>query len=114
VVALENCQDYRTEPCRGWLREAACELGGQVAYLPSEGREPSAFGPVTYRVLVAAYVADLRPEPATDPVTRALTCDPACGAGEVCQHGRCRPADDCGGDAGASSTTDPTPQRCVE
>ena len=60
MVTLENCQDYMTPPCLGRLEKAACGLGGAVAYF-DEDQKPAAdiVAPMTYRVLVAAYVADL-------------------------------------------------------
>ena len=33
VVYLTNCQEYTTGPCRTWLVDGVCELGGNVAYL---------------------------------------------------------------------------------
>jgi hypothetical protein len=66
VVALENCQDYRTEPCRGWLADAACGLGGHVAWIDDSGRPDSGLGPMVFRVTVGAYVLDL-PGGAGDP-----------------------------------------------
>jgi hypothetical protein len=111
VVRLDNCQDYLTPPCRTWLAEAACELGGHVAYLPEDGRPQTDFAPLTFRVVVAAYIAELRPA-ADDVVLDALTCDPPCQAGEVCSGGICKPAEDCEEpvDAGVAEP----PDRCVE
>ena len=98
MVTLEACQDYRTPPCRGRLTDAACELGGHAAYLPEGGGRPR--GPVVdkvdYRVLVAAFVADLRVPIEENPVARSRICDPPCGADELCRDGACQPADDCG------------------
>jgi hypothetical protein len=90
LVELSNCEDYREPPCRQWLEDAACELGGQVAYLPSEGRTRSGMGPVTFRVMVAAYLSELRPDPESSPVDRALSCrDAGVPAGETAPE-RCR------------------------
>ncbi|MDD5308611.1 MAG: hypothetical protein PHU25_14935 [Deltaproteobacteria bacterium] len=90
LVELSNCQDYRVPPCRLWLEDAACELGGQVAYLPSEGRTQSGMGPVTFRVMVAAYLFELRPDPDANPVDKALSCrDAGVPAGEAAPE-RCR------------------------
>lgn len=61
MVALANCQDYEQQPCRNWLVKEACMLGGDVAYLRDEFPERSETGPVTYRVMVAAYLVGLRP-----------------------------------------------------
>ncbi|MCP4675135.1 MAG: hypothetical protein GY854_06440 [Deltaproteobacteria bacterium] len=114
MVTLENCQDYRSPPCREWLRRAACEIGGQVAYFTDEGRTNEQFGPVTFRVLVAAYVADLRYDPKTDPLYRSRLCDPPCKEDEKCEEGTCRPA------AGADCTDKDTSEnenqveRCLE
>jgi hypothetical protein len=112
VVRLDNCQDYRTPPCRTWLTDAACELGGHVAYLPQDGRPQTDFAPLTFRMLVAAYIADLRPDPQSDVVLEALTCDPPCNPGEVCSGGSCRPAEDCA-EAAEPDGGEP-PDRCVE
>ncbi len=94
MVSLKNCQDYQTLPCREWLRKAACEIGGQVAYFTERGRTNEQFGPVTYKVLVGVYVADLRYDPKTDPLYRSRFCDPACGDHEKCVEGECRPKGD--------------------
>ena len=37
MITLENCQDYRTPPCSGWLQEAACGLGGTIVYPTDDG-----------------------------------------------------------------------------
>jgi hypothetical protein len=97
VVSLENCQDYRDPPCRGWLTEAACELGGQVAYVPDETLRDG-FGAMTCTVTVAAYVADLRPDPENDPVLGAERRElvPDCDSVEI------------------AGSNEPLPQRCVE
>jgi hypothetical protein len=113
VVRLDNCQDYRTPPCRTWLAEAACELGGHVAYLAEDGRPQTDFAPLTFRVLVAAYIADMRPDPDSDVVLQALTCDPPCQAGEVCSGGSCLPADE-GCDEPGETDGGEAPDRCVE
>jgi len=98
MVALENCQDYRSLPCSEWLRRAACEVGGQVAYLLDEGRPDPQFqvGPVTFHVMVAAYAADLPMSLEIDPVYRSRTggapCEPDAGVKpkpEELGDGRC-------------------------
>jgi hypothetical protein len=90
LVAVESCEDYRTPPCRGWIEEAACELGGQIAYVDASARpEAPGISPMRAQVLVAVYVADLRPDPETDPVLRSRTCDPPCGAGMRCVNREC-------------------------
>ncbi|MFO8072446.1 MAG: hypothetical protein R6V85_11285 [Polyangia bacterium] len=98
VVSLENCQDYRDPPCRGWLTEAACELGGHVTYVPDETPRDGGFGAMTCTVTVAAYVADLRPEPENDPVLGA-------------ERGELIPGCDSFENEGSD---EPLPQRCVE
>jgi hypothetical protein len=109
VVALKNCQDYKSGLCLRWLTEAACQLGGQVAYLPKEGGPVVDSQPVlteqggalvtsdsvTYRILIAAYVADLNYHLADDPVYKAMVCDPHCKEGETCSDGKCKPSEDC-------------------
>ena len=77
VVALDNCPDYRTNPCRRWLVDAACDLGGQVAYITGGGRPDSGIGPVTFRVTVAAYAADLSGSLPEGAVRSGADCDTA-------------------------------------
>jgi hypothetical protein len=55
VVSLENCQQYHVNPCRKWLIDAVCKMGGQVAYLPNPEPPRNEFDPVNFRVLVAVY-----------------------------------------------------------
>ncbi len=98
MVTLENCQDYTTRPCVTWLNEAACQLGGSVAYLPEEQRPTSdmVVAPMTFRVMVAVYVADLITT-RDDAVLNSRKCDPPCGAGKRCGNLECVSADaDCG------------------
>ncbi len=120
LVELENCQDYLRLPCRRWLTEAACKLGGQVAYLPNDGgpvldtapvETPEKGyiidGPVTYRILVAAYVADLEYNLDTDPVVSSRVCKPACKPQETCVNGTCKPTEDCKVKEEKATTGDP-------
>jgi hypothetical protein len=98
VVTLENCQDYEMRPCSDWLVDAACELGGQVAYLPEEGgmpRDEFVVMPMTYRVIVSAYVADLRVPIEDNPVAKSRICSPECTGDESCVDGECRQPPDC-------------------
>ena len=60
VIELQYCPDYLTGSCRGWTREAACELGGDVVYHERTEREPFERDPVVYRLNVAAYVDAVR------------------------------------------------------
>lgn len=76
LVTIESCEDYRLAPCRGWLEEAVCSVGGQVAYVSEERRPDPGFAPMRAQVLVAVYVSDLRPDPKSDPVLRSRACDP--------------------------------------
>jgi hypothetical protein len=96
VVALENCQDYRREPCRSWLVDAACGLGGHAAYIDEGGRPDSGIGPPIFRVTVAAYVFDLPGDASGDPfaaeMRRRREPAPDCGAGTADGS----PADDAG------------------
>ncbi len=55
VVALKNCQEYTAGPCIKWLKKAACELGGEVAYLPDPAPPRDDFDATNFRVLVAVY-----------------------------------------------------------
>ncbi len=113
-VALENCQDYRVPPCSRWLADAVCELGGQIAYLPENDRPTSHLGPVTFQLMVATYVSELRPDGENDPFLKSL-CDPPCQSGEVCRQGECKPADgaDCEPPEPAPKQ-EQSPDRCVE
>ncbi|MDJ0761724.1 MAG: hypothetical protein QNJ97_01950 [Myxococcota bacterium] len=117
MVALKNCQDFRTQPCSNWLRKAACELGGQVAYLPPRDRPDSPMDAVNYRVFVAVYASDVRGDPADDPVVKARTCDPPCTEDERCVDGICKNAADCEAAAAALQKQEeatPSPERCTE
>jgi hypothetical protein len=101
VVALENCQDYRTEPCRGWLADAACGLGGHAAYVDEGGRPDSGIvGPMIFRVTVAAYVFDLPDDGGGDPFAAEM-------------RSRREPAPDCDAATGGEPTADDA-GRCVE
>jgi hypothetical protein len=69
MVTLQNCQDPLTLPCRRWLEEAVCGLGGTVAYLPEHQRPRADLpAPMTFAVMAAVYVADLFPSAETDAV----------------------------------------------
>jgi len=112
MVELDNCQDYRTPPCRGWLEEAACELGGHVIYLPEDPPPRNDFtSPLRFRLMVAAYVSALRPDPDKDIIFGAVKCDPPCAEGERCEGGACKPDADC--DDPDTDAEDP-PDKCVE
>jgi hypothetical protein len=114
MVTLVNCQDYLEPPCRGWLEDAVCELGGSVAYLPQYRRpEGDITAPMTYRILVAAYVSDMVPTPELDPLLRSRTCDPPCGDRKRCVNRECVPAgpDDCEEPAKGE---EPSPGKCLE
>ncbi|HUT76930.1 MAG TPA: hypothetical protein VM285_04550 [Polyangia bacterium] len=101
VAALANCQDYRTEPCRGWLVDAACGLGGHVAYIDEGGRPDSGLvGPMIFRVTVAAYVFDLPRNGTDDPFAAEM-------------RRRRQPAPDCDGGTGGDRPADDL-GRCVE
>jgi hypothetical protein len=120
LVELEHCEDYLRLPCRKWLIQAGCKLGGQVAYLPEEGgpvldtatvvRSQSAHivdGPVTYRIIIAAYVADLDYDLDTDPVVNSRRCKPTCKENETCVNGRCKRSADCKVEKGKANNKDP-------
>ena len=119
-MTIENCQDYRTAPCRGWLEEAACGLGGQVAYVSEDRRPDSGLSPaMRVQVLVAVYVSDLRPDPETDPVLGSRICDPPCGAGSTCEGGECKPAVTAGCAGGGEKPAQASPpvegpEKCLE
>ena len=119
MVTIESCQDYRTPPCRLWLEEAVCGLGGQVAYVSDAHRPDAGFSPMRAQVLAAVYVSDLRPEPG-DPLLRSRTCDPACAAGSECVDGECAPAGAAGKPCDEESPKPAAalpaegPQKCLE
>lgn len=99
MVSLENCQDFRVNPCKKWLVEAACSLGGHFAYRTEDqnlrdGRPDMYAGPITYRVVVGAYIADLVPDADKDPVLNSQQSD--------CDENV------------ASIPDEPAPQRCTE
>jgi hypothetical protein len=81
LVTIENCQDYRTAPCRRWIEEAVCGLGGQVAYVSQERRPDPGLAPMRVQVLAAIYVSDLRPG-SDDPVLGSRACDEPAGASQ--------------------------------
>lgn len=58
AVLLENCQEYDTGMCRKWLIKKACNLGGEVAYLPDPQSPRDEFNNINYRVLVAVYAQE--------------------------------------------------------
>jgi hypothetical protein len=119
LVTVESCQDYRTPPCRGWIEEAVCGLGGQVAYVSEDRRPDPGLAPMRAQVLAAVYISDLRPAP-DDPVLASRRCDPPCGAGAACVDGECRPAGDAGcpvegaKPAAPAATTAEGPEKCLE
>jgi len=79
MVTLQNCQDPLTPPCRGWLEEAVCGLGGTVAYLPEHQRPRGDMpAPMTVAVMAAVYVADLFPSAETDAVLGSRAGGPDC------------------------------------
>jgi len=119
LVTIENCQDYRTAPCRRWLEEAVCGLGGQVAYVSEERRPDPGLSPMREMILAAVYVSDLRPDSETDPVLGSRVCDPPCGPGSACVDGACAPAGStgcAGGEKKPASTGAPVegPEKCLE
>jgi hypothetical protein len=112
MVELDNCQDYRTPPCRTWLEEAACELGGNVIYPPQDPPPRNDFtAPLRFRLMVAAYVTALRPDPEKDIIFNAVRCDPPCEEDERCVGGSCKPAEDCDD---LDTEAEEQPDRCVE
>lgn len=101
VISLRNCQEYQSGPCKMQLTKEACSLGGDVAYVQSydisnDGRPDSLAGDVTHKLVIATYIASLRPAK-DDPV---LNATPAA------------PCDDSVKDANESET--PEDQMCVE
>jgi hypothetical protein len=62
MVSLQNCQEYHVNPCRKWLTDAVCQMGGHVAYLPDPIPPRNEFDAVNYRVMVAVYVISGPPD----------------------------------------------------
>jgi hypothetical protein len=62
VVALSNCQEYTSRPCRTWLEKAVCELGGEVAYLPDPKPPQNEIDAVNYRIIVAVFAGGEPPD----------------------------------------------------
>jgi len=56
-LTVQNCQDWQAAPCREWIREAACGLGGEVVYQLADQRPTAlvASEAMTVRVIVAAW-----------------------------------------------------------
>jgi hypothetical protein len=71
AVFLENCQEYHVGLCRKWLTQRACELGGEVAYLPNPTPPKNEINNVNYRVLVAVYAVE-----AQQPISGAGCAEP--------------------------------------
>ena len=55
AVLVENCQEYHVGLCRKWVTQKACELGGEIAYLPNPESPGDDFNNINYRVLVAVF-----------------------------------------------------------
>jgi len=100
IVILEQCQDYRAAPCRNWLVDAACELGGHVAWLEESGRPDSGVSSMVFRVTVAAHVLDLPADGGGDPFEREM-------------RRRRPPAPDCEEDSETAPDADGA-DRCLE
>lgn len=118
MVSLSNCQDYRTEPCLSWLRKAACKLGGHVAYSSTQSQPVNQTGHVTFKLMVAAYVADLRPDISGDPYLESRNCNPPCKSGERCENKVCvsvtsNDCEDLSEDASANEDSI-EPQKCMD
>jgi hypothetical protein len=58
AVLVENCQEYHVGLCRKWIVKKACELGGEIAYLPNPEPPRNETNNINYRVLVAVYASD--------------------------------------------------------
>ncbi len=58
VVLVQNCQEYHVGLCRKWIVQKACELGGEIAYLPNpKSPQNEKRDNINYRVLVAVYAS---------------------------------------------------------
>jgi hypothetical protein len=112
MVTLDNCQDYRHRPCRDWLVRAACELGGQVAYVQESTMAAPEVAQMRFQVMVGAYAGGWLGDP-SDPLLRSRTCEPTCGPGQVCQNRTCVSADSppC---TTAKEPTAPNATRCTD
>ena len=58
VVHLTNCQEYTSGPCRKWLIDGVCTLGGNVAYLLDPTPPKNDFDAVNFRVTAGIYVEE--------------------------------------------------------
>jgi hypothetical protein len=58
AILVENCQEYHVGMCRKWIVQKACELGGEIAYLPNPESPRNETTNINYRVLVAVYASD--------------------------------------------------------
>ena len=117
MVSLNNCESYLTPPCVGALKAEACALGGHVAYLPEKTVPDSEIGPVVYRVMVAAYVAEVDALTGSDPLAKSRTCTPKCEEGETCMNRECRPFEEaagCDSQAEESLSEENHTDKCLE
>ncbi|MBN2802543.1 MAG: hypothetical protein JXR91_05580, partial [Deltaproteobacteria bacterium] len=80
-ISLNNCQDYTTGLCLKYLKKAACELGANVAYEPTDllrdGRDDTLAGQVTVTLKAAVYVS-MQPPEDDDPVLSSTPKKPSC------------------------------------
>jgi hypothetical protein len=58
VVHLTNCQEYTAGPCRRWLVDSVCVLGGNVAYLPDPEPPKNDINATNFHVRAGIYVAE--------------------------------------------------------
>ena len=84
MVSLQNCQEYHVNPCRQWLIDAVCQMGGQVAYLSDPEPPRNDFDPVNFRVMVAVYVIGGPAGAAGGPVEGCEEPDPEASEMERC------------------------------
>jgi hypothetical protein len=75
VVHLTNCQEYTTGPCRRWLVDGVCTLGGNVAYLLDPKPSENEFDAVNYRITAGIYI-DQKKSTGDEPGCKEPPADP--------------------------------------
>jgi hypothetical protein len=84
VVHLTNCQEYTWGPCKQWLIDGVCELGGNLAYLPDPVPPKNEFDAVNYHVTAGVYINASSAE-----TTEDVTCEAPPPDETAPEMGRC-------------------------
>ena len=92
AVLVENCQEYHVGLCRKWVTQKACELGGEIAYLPNPEPPKDEFvtNVVSYRVLVAVFAVT-----ADAPLTEVGCAEPKAAAAADTEGAEAPPMERC-------------------